>query len=137
MRRFRTHMAILAAGTIALVPALIGGPASAQGGQPGSNVSHLKATKVGTFSFGGLGAGATGSFAPLRTAPSAHEQDAAAHLGRLGPKRQRHRGGAHPWRSHRFQRARSLPAVERRHGRLCRQPTPCHAARSGAVCRPG
>jgi hypothetical protein len=49
-------VAILAAAAFALVPMVVGGPASAQGGRAGPKVSHLKATKVGTFSFADLGA---------------------------------------------------------------------------------
>jgi hypothetical protein len=65
--RFRVQVAVLAAAVIGLTPVLLGATATAgaaQGGQAAAGVSHMRAVKVGTFSFANLGAAETGKVQP-------------------------------------------------------------------------
>src|SRR5258706_5653582 len=58
MPRFRIQIALLAAVAAGLLPAMLGGTAIAQaasGGQAAPRAFHMRAVRVGTFSFAGLG----------------------------------------------------------------------------------
>jgi hypothetical protein len=63
MARFRIQIALVAAAATGLLPALFGGTATAQAapaGRAAPRVFHMRAVKIGTFSFAGPGSGQAG-----------------------------------------------------------------------------